>query len=252
MRLAIAVVTLALLPSLVALAPAAAQERDERQGISWPSRDFPTLQSAVDALSDGGTLRIAAGVFRLEQPLMIEGKRLIIEGAGCHPARPGRGAGQPLLPARGGPERPDRTTTLVGPAPLGVVEAGRAGGLLSYVGGGGVVRGVRLTGFDAGIVTRDGARGAIPLVVQDACISATGRGILALGGGAVSVVDSEISATMSNAISVKPTFTGSLVLAPYLTVNGAAFVDPGGACVYVSGALAFIGGSVLANCLGRG
>ena len=94
MRLAIAVVTLALLPSLVDLAPAAAQERDERQGISWPSRDFPTLQSAVDALSDGGTLRIAAGVFRLEQPLMIEGKRLIIEGAGCHPARPGRGAGQ--------------------------------------------------------------------------------------------------------------------------------------------------------------
>ena len=35
-------------------------------------------------------------------------------------------------------------------------------------------------------------------------------------------------------------------------MNGAAFVDPGGACVYVSGALAFIGGSVLANCLGRG
>jgi hypothetical protein len=91
----------------------------------------------------------------------------------------------------------------------------------------------------------------LPLTVQDACISATGRGILALGSGAVSVLDSEIRETLWNAISVRPTtFTG--VPLPIYVVNGTAVVDPGGACVYVSGAPAFIGGSILANCLGRG
>lgn len=50
--------------------------------IQWPSDRFPTLQDALDAVPEGGTLEIAEGEFRIAEPVIVTGKRLVIRGAG--------------------------------------------------------------------------------------------------------------------------------------------------------------------------
>jgi hypothetical protein len=71
-------------------------QRNDRPGvIEWPSREFQTIQAAIDALPDGGTLRFAEGVFPITEPLFVR-KNIVIEGAPDAgswrgvPRRPGR------------------------------------------------------------------------------------------------------------------------------------------------------------------
>jgi hypothetical protein len=134
--------------------------------IRWPSREHATLQAAIDALADGGKVVIAPGVFQVANPVYIRGKRVTIEGAGCDELPKGRA--------------PRKVTQLVGPLPDRVVEFETVTGLFNYEDAGGILRGLKLTGFDAGITARDGAaagRRGGSLEVEATCISDTGRGI---------------------------------------------------------------------------
>jgi hypothetical protein len=66
-------------------ATTATVRRSERRPdvIQWPDSRFPTVQRAIDALPDGGTLRFPDGVVSVDEPLFVRGKRIVIEGAGC-------------------------------------------------------------------------------------------------------------------------------------------------------------------------
>ena len=60
-----------------------AQIRDDLEIIEWPSREYPTIQSAIDALpGDGGVLEIAEGEHLIDEPIYIIGKKIAIKGAG--------------------------------------------------------------------------------------------------------------------------------------------------------------------------
>ena len=50
--------------------------------IMWPSEEFPSIQDAINALASGGTLTIAEGTFKIDEPIFIRSKEIIIEGAG--------------------------------------------------------------------------------------------------------------------------------------------------------------------------
>lgn len=161
--------------------------------IKWPSPQYPTLQSAIDALPDGGVLQIATGTFPLTDPLRVVNKRLTIKGAGCT-----RDVG-------------DRATILAGPRPTAVVGADRAIGLISYgAGGGGVLTDMDLSGFDACVATDDlggaGGRGAARastgLRIANLGISNTGRGILSLGSAPLQAGHLTISQCLWNGVSV--------------------------------------------------
>jgi hypothetical protein len=95
-------------------------QRNDRPGvIEWPSREFQTIQAAIDALPDGGTLRFSEGVFPITEPLFVR-KNIVIEGAGC-----GELARRPAKA---------RTTHLVGPRPDRVANFAEARGLVNYIG----------------------------------------------------------------------------------------------------------------------
>ncbi len=164
--------TVLLLVGLAALAP---RERlaqvpppdDSRDVIEWPSREFRTIQSAIDALRDGGTLRFSGGEFVVSAPLLVN-KQVVFQGAGCREQ------------ARGSSDNV-RYTRLAGPRPTRVQPPSEAAGLFTFVGsGGGVVRGLELSGFDAAIqvVNSDSAEvERSRITVEDTCISETARGI---------------------------------------------------------------------------
>ena len=73
----------------LALAGSGVAQREPRDLIEWPKErgDFPTLQSAIDALRDNGKLSIQAGRYDFTQSLVVRGKRVTIEGAGCVDSR---------------------------------------------------------------------------------------------------------------------------------------------------------------------
>lgn len=95
--------------------------------VTVPSRRLPTLQAGLDAVADGGTVRIRAG--RYVEALTITGKTVRVEGGG-------RGA---EIVAPGG----DRAVLTYGP------------------GGGGTLSRLTLVGGAAGIATDDDALPAV-------------------------------------------------------------------------------------------
>jgi hypothetical protein len=146
--------------------------------LVWPSPDFRDLQAAIDAAPDGATLELGPGVFAIREPLQVKGKRLVIRGAGSglDHAR-GRESRQPEGPV----------TRLVGPPPQRVkdergkivLHADAVQGLLNATASDLVVEGLHISGFDAGIVARDGDDGRTgTTLVRDLHVSDTGRGIL--------------------------------------------------------------------------
>jgi hypothetical protein len=177
---------------------AEAQEHTEPPVVvRWPSADYPTLQRAIDAAPDGGKVKIQAGSFALTEPLYVEGKALILEGAGS-----GRGAADP-----------SEVTRLVGPPPSEVVDregnvilrAESVIGLLNVTGADVTVKSLQFSGFDAAVVTRDGPRGAgSPLKLKDFVIENTGRGIVALSSANVHLKGGSISSTKWNGVVVSP------------------------------------------------
>jgi hypothetical protein len=170
--------------------------------LKWPSPEFRDLQAAIDAAPDGATLELGPGVFAIREPLHVKGKRLVI-----------RGAGSGLDHARGRePLRPEGPVTrLVGPPPQKVkdakgnliLRADAVQGLLNATASDLAVEGLHISGFDAGIVARDGDDGRTGrTLMRDLHVSDTGRGILMRSSGGGSLTDSRIDRSAWNGISV--------------------------------------------------
>ena len=137
--------------------------------IVAPSAAFPSIQSAIDAVADGGSIRVLPGQYR--ERLTVVAKRIRLTGSGSE-----------------GPRR----TELVGPNADHVDDARLAVGLITYLdGGGGVLEGLLLRGGTNGVVGHarrevgdlDESR-VVPaaqanaLTVRDVAIRQTGRGVL--------------------------------------------------------------------------
>jgi hypothetical protein len=197
---------LALLSPVLAPGGAAACERGRvctsSRPIHVPSPEYPTIQAAIDAAPDGGTILVAPGTY-LEQ-LVVQGKTVSIIGS----------------EDTGG-------TAIVGTRPRELLPVDNVVGLLNYRnGGGGVLRDLRLDGGDAAIVGRDVERQASDLEIRDVQISASGRGILWESSATVAVKDSNITDTLGNGISLLK----GLLIAKYMNT-----LDAGGAGIYIQG-----------------
>jgi hypothetical protein len=145
--------------------------------------DFSTMQEAIDALADGGILRIAEGRHHIGEPVFVTGRNIVIQGAG---------SGLKSNNIRFGNKK--RSTYLVGPEPQPVLdERGnvilpleRAGAMFNMVASSTVIRGLSLSGFDVGIFIKDSAEGRSgSTTINDVLVSNTGRGIASLSSGEV-------------------------------------------------------------------
>jgi hypothetical protein len=124
-----------------------------------PSREFLTIQAAINAVGNGGSIFVRPGVYR--EQLTIAHKQIRLTGSG-----PGR-------------------TEIAAPRSTAVDDHSRAVGLVTYLeGGGGVIEGLSLRGGLNGIVGHEpSATSTEPslsnsLLVRNIVISDTGRAIL--------------------------------------------------------------------------
>jgi parallel beta-helix repeat protein len=197
------VVAAALLGAGLPVSGQTGREPDRRVVFRWPSPEFRSLQEVIDAAPDGATVRIAAGIHRISEPLFVRGKGLTIDGAGCD-ERP-----QDADPRTGERTRTESVTRLVGPPPARAVPAESATGVLNYLGGGGVLRGVKLSGFDAGVVGRDLDGGAKPLAVHRTCVMETGYGVVWQASALLTMTDSLFRDVLASGIYVESLVPGS-------------------------------------------
>ena len=198
-----------------------------RATLVVPSREFPTIQDALDAAPARAVIRILAGVYDLTEPLWIRDKRLLnIIGAGSE------GAGR---------------TELVGPLPTrrdAVADPELARGVFNIVDSSVEINDVLLRGFDAGIVgwQTDATGRADPRNrFKKMAIRDTGRGILWKSRGKLDVSDSTISGVSGNGISLAPAFApgrigtllkfnlSSLIISDFGNA-GIVYVDDPGVC----------------------
>jgi hypothetical protein len=184
-------------------------------------------------------------VYEIDRPLLVAGKRLIIQGAGS------RFAGSTETTA---------FTHLIGPPPDPVLDergnlalrADAVEGLWNFVGAGGLIRDMNLSGFNAGVVSKPNDRGdSLPIEVRDIAILHTGRGILSLSASDLTVSGCEISNTIWNGISVAPKFI-NLELLPNLDVKAVTIIDPEAAGVYFANTIAFLDGVIVQGADGGG
>jgi hypothetical protein len=217
----------------LALTAGASLARTRQVRIKWPSREFRDLQSALDAAPDNAIIEIKAGIYQIDQPLIVSGKKVVIRGAGA---------------AFSGEYSRTPTTHLIGPSPHEVVDergnvvlrAEAVQGLWNFIAADVVIEDMNLTGFDAGIVARPDDRGESgPTQVRNVVISGTGRGILSTAPADLSVEQCRISDTKWNGISFAPKFTFPGPL-PVLNVTGTVLVEPEGAGIYFENAIAFV------------
>ena len=184
------------LAALLLAAPLVAQAGPPGDGaevtLYWPSEQYRTLQSAVDAAPDGATIRIPAGTYSVAAPVTIAGKRLTIKGAGS-----GR---------RGGKE----ATHLTGPTPRPVLDA-RGNvvlpaegvlGMFNVSAGGARFERLAFSGFDAGVVAHGDER--VSLHVEDVHIAHTGRGVLRRASGDTKLLHTTVELTLWHAIAMVP------------------------------------------------
>jgi hypothetical protein len=215
--------------ALAAPGTAATADRGNDQAtIVWPSAEFRDLQSAVDAAPDGATIEIEPGLYRVDEPIIVSGKKVIIRGAGS------RFSGDP---------RVDPVTHLFGPTAGDVLDergnlvlrADRVRGLLNFVGADASVSDIRLSGFDAGIVIRDSAdRPSARARISDVVISDTGRGILSTSAAGVTVADATIENTQWNGIAAVADTIAAV------DIQATNIFDTGGSGIYVVNANAVI------------
>jgi len=229
----------------LALTDAVADEERNRVKIKWPSREFRDLQSAIDAAPQDAIIQIKEGVHQIDASLFVRGKRLVIKGEGS-----GRERARPNEPF----------THLVGPPPRPVVDdrgnlvlrAEAVEGLWNFVAANVVIKAMKLSGFDAAIVSIPDDRGnSGPTEVNDVLITDTGRGILSLSSADLSVEDCTIMNTLWNGISFGPKFLNPGILAN-MTVKSTALTDPGGAGIYFENTLTAIDGVSVVGANGGG
>ena len=161
--------------------------------VEFPSDEAPTLQAAIDLVADGGKVKIKRGVFEVPEPIYVIGKMVIIEGSGTLRE-----------------DKPDKVTRLVAPPPTGVVDAESAVGVINFIGGGGAVSNLCISGGDACIVGRPLDEVGQPLLVKDAHFSETARGILWLAPSDVTVAETKIMHCLWNGISFSPGSPGAM------------------------------------------
>ena len=210
------------------------QHRDRRLDIiEWPDRRFGSIQGAIDALPDGGTLRFTEAVVRVEEPLFIRGKRIVIEGNGCDEQK----------------TRPQGGTHLVGPRTETLAEFDAVRALINFgpppddgVAGGGTVRNLKLSGFDAGIRAASGA-GAV--VVEKVCITDTGRGVAWSATASLSLRKVLIRDIAWNGASI----TAATALAgAFVHFADVTILNVAGACVYYQNVQAVVVGALFNFC----
>jgi len=231
--------------SMLLIAPFAWSQADDAGApVKWPSGAGESLQSVVDAIADGGTIKIAAGVHLLEDPVILEGKKVSFEGAGTKS------------------DKPKKFTHLVGPPPHPVADeegniilpAEDAVGLLTCLGGEIEVRNLVISGFDVGVLIKDDIVGNPSTgTVENCLVNETGRGVMSLSYGLLTVKDTEIADTNWNAISVAPNFEGA-IFAPGIGFSGGSvkLVNPGGAGIYLNHTIATINAAVVLNATAGG
>ncbi len=215
--------------------------------IQWPSRRYPTIQAAIDALPAHGKLLIGEGTFRIREPINIV-RPITIEGAGC------RFDAKSIIRARHGTFSSDIRgadnnrpfTRLRGPRPQRVVNPEATDGLFHFIGpgAGGIIKGLELVGFDAGIfvqgdpsalraaedsLTSVGASGYEAVTVADTCFVGNGRGILATTSAPVTVRNSVFNGNLWNAISAKSDLVAPLAI---FSLNQVLIREAKNACVF--------------------
>lgn len=158
------------------------REREPTVRIRWPHPSYRTLQDAIDAAPSGATIDIAPGVYEINEPLTVRGKVLTIQGAGR------TRSGDSLV------------THLAGPIPSEVVEASRVVGLFNYVGGGGMIKNLRMSGFDACVL---GKESTTPqrLEIRGCMFSDSSRGCLWFATSNLVIHDTKFFDILLNGIS---------------------------------------------------
>ncbi|HEU4345692.1 MAG TPA: right-handed parallel beta-helix repeat-containing protein, partial [Candidatus Binatia bacterium] len=162
-----------------------------------------TLQSAINSLPDGGIVQFRAGDIDMTEQIFIRGKRLEFVGAGS------------------GLNKRGRLTRLIGTPPSPVVdEAGNlilraeaVTGMFNLIAAQVVFRDVMITGTNAAAVIHDDEAGnSAPAIFQDMVIDGSGRGILSLGSGTLTIKDTVIQNTLWHGVSMKAPFHGELTI----------------------------------------
>lgn len=176
-----------------------------------PSPEYRTLQSAVCAVTTGGTIHVLAGTY--DERIMIWGKDVKIRGAGND-------------------DEPTEWPALRAPVPSAVVAARSALGNIAIGGGGSLsLRMMRIVGGDAGLVV-DETSG--PVDVKHARFEQNGRGILDFSSAALSIKHTTFTGQLWNGISYVP-FDLTAQNCGGLNVSHGVFSSTGGAGIYVRG-----------------
>jgi len=200
--------------------------------------DFRSMQEAIDALADGGTLRIAKGIFPME-PTYIRGKTVHIRGGGSNCRNPGRSRSE------------SNETVLVAPSYDRVTAPEDVNGSWHYIDAGGSMVDLRMTGGDAGLATRETREGASrPLTVSNVCLTDMVRGIHHKASAPLHVSDTVIKKVLWNAISFAP--LEFLPDSGPSTIADLEIVDPENVCLYFENEVATVHDDYLVNCSNGG
>ena len=209
-----------------------AQLREGRTSIEWPGEraQFPTLQSAIDAVADSGTVFVGEGQFN--ERVIIRNKRVTLEGKGCGEQLPH------------GKSKTDRATVLLGPRPDRVLPFRDAVPLVTYIADsgavtGGVIKRVKLSGLDVGVGVLPGSGsepGRAAVTIEDVCIADSARGISVSASSAKVVAQNVlIRNVLWNGIAISP-IAADLANAMFISF-GVAVANTGQACVVVKNSL---------------
>jgi hypothetical protein len=239
--------------------PAQWQDRDL---VVWPSRQYPdlSLQDALNAVPDGGVLRIRAGEYVVTEPLIVSGKSIVIQGAGSGMAireaalcgREEKCVQKELVVRDRG-----RYTHLIGPEPRPVTDergsvilpVERAEGFLNFIGGGGAVRDLRISGFDTGVVTVDDGGGyAEGVLILNTLISDVGRGVTALSSADITIQSSAIQNTLWHGVVI----SAPIPFAPKGVLKDSFIKYPGRAGAYFDGTAGVVSGTSITGAVEGG
>ena len=179
--------------------------------VEFPGRGFNSIQDAIDAVPDGGTLKIASGVYPITEGLFVRDKTVFFEG-------PGR--------------RHGRVATLVAPPPDGVVPATNAVGAINFINGGGGLEGFEVFGGDASVLIS--GRSDRSVTINDMTLADTGRAILHLAPSHLIVKDSVIRHCKWNGISFAPKNLDLVPFIPLLLVMDTELIDGDNIGIYVN------------------
>jgi hypothetical protein len=207
--------------------------------VKWPSNKFRSIQDAINALADGGTLKIAKGVYEID-PIFIRGKTVHIKGSGssCKMRNSKKGKGS-------------LGTVLMAPVKDRVANPDEVVASLHFIDAGGSVKNLNLVGGDAGIAGRETDLGSSkPLEVNNTCITDAGRGIHWKATAQLTVTDTFLKDIKWNGISISPSKISSIEIMH--SVENVFIWAPQNFCIYVENSAAGIANDYLVNCQGGG